>query len=195
LIYEFDNPSKTTNWKFIKVIQVFIEQIDQKEEHDIYSGNSLPKSKKIKFNELNLYKLAPLLRIKDEDSGVEVHLILDLDLKFYDGKLKNLECRQLTTDEAIVSLASAMEISIPAVMRRGDSDHIAWGKSIHELIGSLRLERYTYRLAQLKKKDHEEYIYTVDRVNRTLDFLPKDSEELHKVSNAIKICHGVTSGT
>lgn len=196
LCYPFQLP--LSNPDKVKNIEVSHDLVEQNEDLDhvmVWQGQGLPAGKPVRvpWDEKLLYFLSPILRIRDRDTGAEVHLVLDLDVRFFDGREK-LKCLSYSPSEFVQSLARLMEFSLdghsdPSKGIRDEIDDIA------RFIRGLRLERYLYRMGKLKCQSRAEFDATIARVERLLELKPSDPRlskgAFSEAIRAIKQCHRV----
>jgi len=198
LLYSFDTiKQRPVGMKSVEIVNDMIEPFDGASSFTVFEGRALPPSVSIAWDQSLLYLISPVLRLREPHTNAEVHLILDLDFSFFAGRTK-LKCLSYTPQEFVNSLARLMEVHFVGGSAVGDGD----GKrrnTVLRFLHALRLERYIYRVARLRKSNVNEFEMIVSRVDRLLDMVPPDKEvhgkELESAIVAIRQCHEVLRAT
>jgi hypothetical protein len=182
----------------VEISQDLIESYEDRNRIVVWGERGLPPTTpiSIRWNESLLYLLSPVMRLRDPCSGVEVHVVLDLELRFFNGREK-LRCLNYTPSEFVMSLARLMEFQLDGTSR-GSTQGSSSGDDVGRFVRALRLERYLYRMGRLKHKSLAEFKSTLSRIERLLQLRPDDPRLLadHFVAalEAIEHCHQVLYG-
>jgi hypothetical protein len=154
----------------IEVVNDLVEMHDGLDQFKVFLGPEIPSLAYVQWDSTLLYLISPLLRLREQRTGEEIHLILDLDLSFFSGRAQ-LKCLSFSTHDFIDSLSKLMEINL------GRGVHSSAGQAkgkVSAFLRGLRLERYIYRMARLRKNNMEEFFARMGRVDRLLTMLPAD---------------------
>ncbi len=177
LCYRFDwPPDHPHQVECVEIIHDLVEETDGQIALVVWDRAGAPDGGLVRhaWQEDKLYLLSPVLRLYDPVSGAKVHVVLDLDIRYFDLKGR-LKCMQYTTAEFVQSLARLMEVPL-------DGGAGSWQAGVQDdnnlvvrFIEGLRLERYLYRMARLKHVAPTEYLATFERVNRLLKLKADDA--------------------
>lgn len=198
LCYRFDWPVDHS-LSFVKISHDLVEDTDGRSELVVWDEPRFPRDNLVRHGWRidQLYLLSPVLRLFDPASGAMVHIVLDLDIRFFDLK-GQLKCMQYTTAEFVQSLANLMEVPLSGVRGRRQPGFPVDDDLVSRFIEGLRLERYLYRMARLKHTAPKDYAAAIDRVSRLLKLKADDpslvSSPLIDAIRAIQRAHEVLDG-
>lgn len=198
LCYRFDWPVDHS-LDFVKISHELVEDTDGRTELVVWDEPGFPDGSLVRhgWRADQLYLLSPVLRLLHPASGAMVHVVLDLDIRFFDLK-GQLKCMQYTTAEFVQSLAHLMEVPLNGVASRHQPGFPVDDDLAARFIEGLRLERYLYRMARLKHTAPKDYAAAIDRVNRLLKLKADDpslaSSPLIDAIRAIQRAHEVLDG-
>lgn len=178
------------------VVHELVETANDSTSLVIWDSTGVPSDGVVhwQYDAAQLYLLSPLIRLIDPDSSVQVHLVVDLDIRFVEGQTQ-LRCMQYTTEEFVESLARLMEVSIDGGNQRTPGTQQEPHDIVERFIAGLRLERYLYRMARLKHTVPQEYAETINRVDRLIALKADDPRMVETMFGAairaIRDAHGV----
>jgi hypothetical protein len=198
LCYRFDWPADHS-LESVKITHDLVEDSDGRTELVVWDETGFPDDGLVRrsWREDQLYLLSPVLRLLDPTSGATVHVVLDLDIRFFDVKGR-LKCMQYTAAEFVQSLAHLMEVPLNGVASNRQPGLPVDDDLTARFIEGLRLERYLYRMARLKYTAPKDYAVAIERVDRLLRLKASDStlasSPLMDAIRAIQRAHEVLDG-
>jgi hypothetical protein len=185
--------------EFVKITHDLVEDTDGQTELVVWNEPGVPDDGLVRrsWQESQLYLLSPVLRLLDPASGAMVHVVLDLDMRFFDVKGR-LKCMQYTAAEFVQSLARLMEVPLNGVGSNHQTTLPEDDDLAVRFIEGLRLERYLYRMARLRYTAPKDYAAAIERVDRLLRLKAGDStlasSPLMDAIRAIQRAHEVLNG-
>jgi hypothetical protein len=140
---------------------------DVAKDIEVYRGWPLPTEIEVPWSRGELYRVSSLIRIRCPDLSIETHLVVDLDSEFYEGRAR-LRALQYKAREILESLAQLMNVTLPPTPVSPTDSSGGHYEKLSTLCDGLRVERYSYKMARLKKREPINYSRTIERVNRLL---------------------------
>lgn len=194
--------SSATALPNIEIIHELVEDYEEMKSLTVWQGSTLPNQEvRIPWDGKLNYLISPVVRLRDSNTGVEVHVVVDLQLHFFNGREK-LKCLAYTASEFVLSLARLMDFQIEgdiSPVKRGENDGDRDDDAVSRFVQALRLERYLYRMGKLKHQAPTEFHETMTRVENLLRLKPDDSRintsPCKDAIAAITKCHKVLHGT
>jgi hypothetical protein len=160
----------------------------------VFEGWPLRREVRVPWLRADLYRVSSLVRIRCPSLGVETHLVVDLDSEFYEGRAR-LTILHYKATEIIQSLAQLMEVTMAAAPPKLEAGSGDYHERLAALIEGLRVERYAYRMARLKKREPSRFRKTIERVDKLLAVARDDESLAHeqrllKLIGVISYIHG-----
>jgi hypothetical protein len=195
LLYEIDVRTPVPGFEKPVVIRHdLIEAAEGQSAEDIlvFEGWPLPHELKVPWLRADLYLVSSLVRISCPLLGVETHLVVDLDTEFYEGRAR-LRVLQYQATEILQSLGQLMQVTLAAAPTKCETGFGDYHERLSALIDGLRVERYAYRMARLKKREPSRFRKTIERVDKLLAVAREDESlaQEHRLQKLIGVLNDI----